>query len=280
MNVARWSRSALPSLGRLEAVEAAVLALAFPLYYLVRGSVHARVTEAFRHSTQIAGLEQRLHIFQEARLEQWVLPYEGLVRFLNLVYVWGHLPLIVALAVWLYFRRRETYLLMRNAFLISGGIGLVIFSLYPVAPPRMLPEFGFVDTVTLLDPSSRSLQPSFFVNQYAAMPSLHFGWNLLVGVALWMATRHLLLRAIGLASPAIMGAAIVLTGNHYFLDMSAGLLVAGTGLATAAVLRSSGGRCFRSEWIPEPLWTGYCWLTGFGAGLRSKGRARVAWNRS
>src|SRR4030095_15466807 len=134
-------------------------------------------------------------------------------------YLYGHLPLIGALAVWLYFRHRRQYLLMRNAFLISGAIALVIYLKFPTAPPRLLPaSFGFEDTLFHQYGQERPLTPTFFVNQYAAMPSMHFGWNLLVGLSMWLSTRNVLVRTLAVLMPIAMFTTIVLTANHYILD--------------------------------------------------------------
>jgi membrane-associated phospholipid phosphatase len=106
--------------------------------------------------------------------------------------------------------------------LLSGGIGLFVFVLYPVAPPR-LAELGLVDTVTEYSTSYRVLQPPAFVNQYAAMPSLHVGWDLLMGIALVTWSSHLLVRAVGVALPTLMAISVVLTANHYIIDAVAGI---------------------------------------------------------
>ncbi len=115
---------------------------------------------------------------------------------------------------------------------MSGAIGLVIFVLHPVAPPRLLPS-GFTDTVTELSSSYRVLQPPSLVNKYAALPSLHVGWNLLVGVALFRTRANRFVTIVGLLSPLLMAAAVVMTGNHYVVDALLGSVVALTGLAVS-----------------------------------------------
>jgi hypothetical protein len=135
------------------------------------------------------------------------------------------------LAVWLYFWHRPQYLLMRNAFLLSGAIALVIYVNFPTAPPRLLPpHFGIVDTVFNQYGQERPFTPSFFVNQYAAMPSMHFGWNMLVGIALWLSTRNPFLRALAVLMPLGMFTDIILTANHYLLDPILAIPVVALGL--------------------------------------------------
>ena len=251
--------------GKTDLAEILLIVLTLPFYYLVRGVAHERVGDALVRSVQLIKFERSLGIFWEADLQSWVLSYDWLVQVLNATYLYGHLPVIGALALWLYFWHRPQYLLMRNAFLISGGIGLVVYLLFPVAPPRFLPEWGFVDTVFSQYEVGRPLTPSFFTNEYAAMPSLHFGWNLLVGVAVWLASRRLALRAFAVLMPLVMLAAIVLTANHYILDAAAGLLAVALGMAIAIGARALVNR-YRSRHdraAEARPWQGWLyWLCG------------------
>jgi len=167
-----------------------------------------------------------------------VLSYGWLVDALNAMYLYGHLPVILVVAVWLYFRHRPQYLLMRNAFLISGAIGLTVYALFPVTPPRLMPEgLGFTDTVFSQYGVSRVANPWFLRNEYAAVPSLHFGWNLLAAVAVWLASRDVALRSFAVLMPLATLAAIVLTANHYILDAVAGVLAIAAGMAAAIAVR-------------------------------------------
>ena len=137
--------------------------------------------------------------------------------------------MIAATLVWLVLRHPDAYALYRNGLLLSGAVGLVIFTLYPMAPPRFMDAYGFVDTITLHSNSYRVLQPPSLVNQYAAMPSPHCGWDLLMGFAI---ARHAprRLRWIGYVLPVVMVSAVVLTANHYILDAVMGMLLVGASL--------------------------------------------------
>ena len=115
---------------------------------------------------------------------------------------------------------------------VSGGIGLLIFAAYPVAPPR-LAGFGLVDTVTEYSHSYRALQPPALTNIYASMPSLHFGWDLLVGITVAMEARHLAVRLAGVMMPVLMAFAVIVTANHFVVDIVAGGALALVGLAVA-----------------------------------------------
>lgn len=256
------------------AAEVVLIGIALPLYYLVRGLSHERVALAFNHANHLIDLEKALGIFWEADLQDWVLSYQWLVDALNAMYLYGHLPIVFVVAVWLFFWHRPQYLLMRNAFLISGAIGLVVYVSFPVAPPRLMPEeFGFTDTVFSQYGVSRLASPWFLRNEYAAVPSLHFGWNLLAAVALWVASRDIALRSFAVLMPLATLAAIVLTANHYILDAVAGLLAVAVGMAIALAVRSLVLR-YRSgkrERVGGAAWQAWVsWLGGVPD--RSEGR--------
>jgi hypothetical protein len=281
-------KSALSSLvtwrpGLKDGAEVLLLALALPLYYLVRGQVEERAGEAVQRGADVVALERQLGIFWEVELQKAVIDYGWFVDSLNAFYLYGHLPLIGALAVWLYFWHRPQYLLMRNAFLISGGIALVVYLNFPTAPPRLLPEhlgFGFVDTVFHDYGEERPFTPTFFVNQYAAMPSMHFGWNMLVGLALWLATKNVIIRSLAVLMPIAMFTSIILTANHYILDPVLAIPVVAAGLAIAL-----GGRWLilrmlspESRTAKENGWPSWVyWLVGIDeATVRRRERVRQA----
>ena len=216
--------------------ELLLILAAYFSYHLVRGAVSGRVEDAFINAASLIRLEQSLGIFWEVQLQGLILSNAFLIDFFNWVYIWGHIPIVGALAFWIYFFRRHYFARYRNAFLISGAIGLVFYVTLPVAPPRMLPEVGFVDTVTLYNNAYRVLQPPAFVNQYAAVPSLHFGWNLLVGLAVFQTTRVWYAKAFGLLMPFLMFTAVILTANHYILDPLVGGAIALVALGIAGLL--------------------------------------------
>ena len=210
--------------------------LAALLYFGVRGLTESSESTAVANAGRVLHLEAILGIDIEASLQGFILDHRGIVTAANWMYIWGHWPVIGLTLVWLYRRHRDSYTLLRNAMFISGAIGLVIFMTFPVAPPRLMPT-GFVDTVTELSNSYRVLQPPSLVNKFAAVPSLHVGWNLLVGILIFRTARSRAARLFALAGPALMASAVVLTANHYIVDAIAGSVVALTGLATAAALQ-------------------------------------------
>ena len=212
------------------AVQALLVVGAALLYFRVRRVTEGGAADAIRHGYDILRVEQWLHIDVEESFQNLVLESHALTTSANWVYIWGHWPVIALTLIWLHRSHHRDFILLRNAIFVSGAIGLVIFALYPVAPPRHLSD-RFVDTVTELSRSYRVLQPPQLINEYAAMPSLHMGWNLLVGVFLFHVARHKVVRAFGFVVPVLMGLAVVATGNHYILDAVVGSAVALAGLA-------------------------------------------------
>ena len=224
--------------------QAGLVTLGVFVYFRVRGLTEGSVSVAVAHAHDIAAIEQRLGIDVETAAQGPVQGTPGAEALINWVYIWGHWPVIVATMVWLAWRHRRVFLRLRDGMLVSGAIGLVVFAYYPVAPPR-LADGDVVDTVTRSSDSYRVLQPPEFVNQYAAMPSLHAGWDLLVGLAILGAAATVGLKAVGVLMPVLMTLAVVATGNHFVLDVVAGVLLALLGLAVA--LRLERWRDSRAE---------------------------------
>lgn len=217
--------------------ETAIVTAALLLYLFVRGLIRGREAAAFENAAWLTDLEQRLGFFWEPRIQEWVLDHSWLVTLANWVYVWTYWPVLLATMVWLFVWHRGVVAVYRNALLLSGAIGLVCFAVFPLAPPRFLSGWGFVDTVAVGSDAYASLYPSSVANWYAAMPSLHVGWTLLMGIALATRSSHRLVRTIGMVLPLAMFVATVVTANHYLADGLVGAAVALAGLAGAWRLR-------------------------------------------
>jgi membrane-associated phospholipid phosphatase len=213
-------------------VEVAIVLAGIVAYFGARGLTESDPDVAVAHALDVVGFERALGLYREPQLQQAVLGHEVLIDALNWVYIWGHWPVIALVLVWTLRQHPRAYVVLRNALVISGAIGVVVFVLYPVAPPR-LAGLGLMDSVTERSHAYRVLQPPAFVNQYAAIPSLHVGWDLLMGITIIRYARHPLVRLIGVLLPLAMVAAVVLTANHYLVDGVAGVVVALTGLALA-----------------------------------------------
>ncbi|TCO20302.1 PAP2 superfamily protein [Kribbella steppae] len=221
---------------RRVAWEVALILTAICLYFGVRGLIGTRIDLAYRNAERVVDLERSAGVFAEPELQDAVTGHGWLLEAVSYVYIYGHWPVLAATLLWLLLRHRDEYSRFRNAMLISGAVGLVIFAVFPVAPPRFLTGYGFVDTVTEQTSAYRVLQPPQFVNQYAAVPSLHFGWNLLMGIAWASLAGHWLGRLFGWLMPPVMLASIVLTANHYLFDALAGGTIALLALLAATRL--------------------------------------------
>lgn len=205
-------------------------------YFGVRGFTEGAIPIAERNAERIIEIEQTLRLDFEHRLQDALLDHRAVLDVANWIYIWMHWPLITVTLVWLLVRHRPTYFELRNAMFISGAIGLVIFAAFPAAPPRLL-DSAFVDTVTQHSHSYRVLQPPGLVNKYAAMPSLHVGWNVLAAITWWRASSPRWRIVPVVLMPIMMAWATVATANHWVLDTIAGTAVALTGLAIETARR-------------------------------------------
>ncbi|HET9200118.1 MAG TPA: phosphatase PAP2 family protein [Dehalococcoidia bacterium] len=203
-----------------------VFAVAIP-YYLVRGLVRGKREVAIANAKRIVDTERRLGIYIEPAVQSQTLRSGLRVHIWNAVYLWGHLPLLAAFAAWMYGADPILYQRLRRAFLVSQGIGAVIYFLYPVAPPRLMPaEFGYTDTLAERHELNYQLgSMKLFMNEYAAMPSLHFGWSLLMTAGLWSGVGGWKAKGVALLSPLASLASIVATANHWVLDAAGGAAV-------------------------------------------------------
>ena len=205
------------------------------IYFLVRGLTESAEDVAVAHARDLVAFEQAIGIHVEPDMQSWIEPSSLLVTIANWIYIWGHWPVIIATMIWLVALHRRVFLRLRDAMLVSGALGMLVFVSYPVAPPR-LAGLGLVDTVTERSRAYRVLQPPAFVDQYAAMPSLHSGWDLLVGMSIVAAASTVWLRMVGFALPVLMTFAVIVTANHYIVDVVAGIALVLIGYAVALQL--------------------------------------------
>lgn len=233
------SRRFVVSRGALLEIGLAVLAAL--AYFGIRNLTAGSADVALANAQRLVRVERALHLAWEVRLQALLAGHETLVTAANWVYIWGHWPVIVVSSILLYRYRRDRFWLLRNAIFVSAAIGFLFFVLFPVAPPR-LAGLPLIDTVTEQSHTYRVLQPPGFTNQFAAFPSLHFGWNLLVGVAVWGASTRVVVRSLAVIGPAAMAIAVVMTANHYIIDVFGGLAVVLAALAVALWLQRSTNR--------------------------------------
>jgi hypothetical protein len=218
--------------------EVGLILVAALVYFGVRGLSQGRRELAFADAHTLLDVERRLGLAWEQALQNAVIDHHTLLTMTNWVYVYGHWPVIAACGVVLYVRDRDRYRVLRNAMIISGLCGFVFFAGFPVAPPRFA-DPGIVDTVTEYSHGYRALQPPALTNMYAAFPSLHAGWNLLVGIVVFRATTRLGIRIFAVAMPLAMAFAVVATANHWVLDVVGGTVIVLLALVAAERLAAT-----------------------------------------
>ena len=213
----------------------AVVAGGVVLYFGVRALTQGDPRSAAENAERVIAVERHLGFYAEQRMQDAVLDSDRLSTLANWIYIWGHWPVIIAVLIWLGSRNPDRFLVYRDAMLISGAVGMVIFATFPVTPPRLM-DVGLVDVVSEESHAYRALQPPSVVNQYAAMPSFHVGWNLLVGIAMVREGRWLWQRVVGCLLPVAMSWSVVVTANHYLLDGVVGVVIVLAALAGATRL--------------------------------------------
>lgn len=208
-------------------------------YEFARGQIPLRIDIAYMHAYRLLDFEWRHGFFVEARVERFFLQFPPLMISIELFYVFAHLFVTIAVIVWIYARRGEHYPFLRNLIVLTTAIALVAFYLYPTAPPRMLANYGLVDLLQLnhLVEDGGAQPSSYTYNPYAAMPSLHVAYAIVVSWTVIRAERSHLVRLAAVLYPLAMSAAVIISANHWVLDVL-GAFVTVT-LAAAALLAMS-----------------------------------------
>ena len=206
------------------------LAIWFGFYYAyryTRGVADRDSYEAFQNGLRVADIEHRLTGLWELSLQSLVAS-SGLLRELTSWTYWHSQFTVLGLVLlFVYLRRNWAFVRLRNTLLLANVIGLVGFALVPTAPPRMFPELGFVDTLSTFGGLNHgSGLVELASNPYAAMPSLHSADALIVGVVMATVVRHSWAKVLWLVWPVWVWFAVMATGNHFWLDVVAGIALA------------------------------------------------------
>jgi hypothetical protein len=219
--------------------ELALIAVLWVTYSLGRFAADGHVDTAMANANRVWDLERLLRLPGEDGLQHLLLRAGSLVEAANSYYAYVHFPATISFLLWVYLRRPADYRPVRNTIVLLTGAALAVHLIFPLAPPRMLAETGLVDTGHLFGPSVYGSPATDSVtNQYAAMPSLHVGWSLLVAVTLIALTRGRW-RLLWLAHPLLTLLVVIGTANHYWLDAAvAAALLAGALRVTGLGRRS------------------------------------------
>jgi hypothetical protein len=239
-------------------VEALVVVWLCWVYDAINNLAPLRVHEALAHGYGVLRLERSLGLDPEVALNRWLAAHHTLGLVLSDYYDNAHFIVTLGLLGWLWYRRAEIYRPLRNTLVAINVLGFIVFWLYPTAPPRLLAGSGFADVVA----STGALGGwhtgplAAAANQFAAMPSLHMAWAVWCSLVMWSMTkeegpgssasgrlRHPLrrqawVRAVAVLYPCVTCVAVLATGNHYLLDVLAGVLTAGLAVLLVRALET------------------------------------------
>ncbi len=197
-------------------------------YQIARGLADRSPAKAFENARGVIDLERRATGLWELSLQSWTESSHVLAVSMQWTYWLSQFAVVGLALLWVYLRRHESFIRFRNVLMLANLIGLLGYIFLPTAPPRMFPEFGFVDTLAGLgSPNHGSSLIALASNPYAAMPSLHSADALIVGIALAVFVRSPILKAVWLIWPAWVWFSVIATGNHFWLDIFAGIVVVG-----------------------------------------------------
>src|SRR5512133_125426 len=219
-------------------VEAALVVGLYAVYETSRGLVAGGPGVALHHAQMIASLERSLHVFVEANVQHAARALPGLIGTLGLLYLTMHLAVTGTYLLWLHRRRPAAFPLVRTAVLIASGLALIGYVAFPTAPPR-LAALGITDTISGDHVDLNHGLLSSLYNPFAAVPSMHVSYAVIVGASLVRHGGRPALRAAGVLYPVLVVLVIVATGNHFLFDAAAGVMVAAVAAGAARLLVSS-----------------------------------------
>ncbi|MEH0511679.1 bifunctional glycosyltransferase 87/phosphatase PAP2 family protein [Streptomyces sp. B21-106] len=292
---ARWAHvPLLPFLRRLPTrpnllLELLLIRVTYAAYQQVRlaatgGTNSGGRARAETHAQQILDIERFLHLDVERTVNHWVTGVDRLRDFFDFYYTSFHFAVPLTVLAVLYVRRPADYRWARASLSFATLLALVGFWLYPLAPPRLMPGLGVIDTVHGVQDFSKPDYGTLtaLTNQYAAMPSLHFGWSLWCGLVIAIVARRRWVKALGLLHPLLTVASIVATGNHWVLDAAGGaaVVLAGFGLSyllmgpRAQSVTAAGAKA-RSAAGAAPAGAAAAWPAAMSAAATTAAEAEV-----
>jgi hypothetical protein len=265
--VRRLPERPLPYGWRDAVLQVALWGLADLLYEGVRGIVVGHQSVALANADSVVRIEKATGTFIEPAVQRLLIHNHAVVVVANWLYANAQFTVNAVFLALIYFYRNEIFYFVRNMFFVAMGIALIVHVSMPVAPPRMLPQYGFVDTIQRIGHVNQdSGAISLFVNPYAAVPSMHMCFALLVGITGWRLTRKPWLKIAFAGYPLLVLAVIVVTANHFFLDAVAGALTAAAAALVAQLVMS---RMRPAHWSWAPLTTPAGALAATSDGVRA-----------
>ena len=213
---------------------------AYVVYQIVRGlvsGVGGETYKPFGDATKIISLERALHVFIEPSVQAWASNVHWVMDIADWTYLNAHYFVTIGALVFIYLRRNESFYFVRNTFMIAMAIALVGYALYPTAPPRLLPEWGFTDSIQQFTGITMEHGAgSALLNAYAAVPSMHVCFAVMIGIPMARLVKRWWARVLWCLYPLFITFVVVATGNHYLTDVVLGALTAGASALLAKQL--------------------------------------------
>jgi membrane-associated phospholipid phosphatase len=201
---------------------------AYYAYRLVRGAVDGRAAAAFEHAREVISLERSMHAFVEPSVQAWATGTGWLIHVASWMYINSHFALTLGALVFLYRFRNDSFYFVRNMFMIAMGLSLIGYMVFPTAPPRFFPEWGFADSVAdFTGIPADSVTVNALFNPFAAVPSMHVAFALMIGWPLARLISFKPLKVVFAVYPLLVTFVVVATGNHFWLDAVLGAATAG-----------------------------------------------------
>jgi hypothetical protein len=210
-------------------VQWSIVVSAYYAWRYARGAVEGGAAESLAHGRYLASIEQRLHSFVEPEVQNFAAGSGWLIDFANWAYLNVHFTATLSGLIFIFVFHRRSWGFVRNMFFVAMAISLAGYALYPTAPPRFLHELGVADSVAGMAPGvPDNATTDALYNPFAALPSMHVGFSLMIGSSLALLLRSRLLKLLFLAYPLVMTFVVISTGNHFWLDAVLGAAAAAT----------------------------------------------------
>lgn len=204
-------------------------------YEFARGMADGRASVAFANGERVMDVERGMGAMFEPSLQATILNFQWMIDAANTVYLNSQFTVAMAFLIWMYLFRNEYYYFFRNMLFVSMGLALVGYIGFPTAPPRMYPEYGFIDTVNAHSSVNHdSALAKLFINPFAAVPSMHCAVALMIGATGFMVCKNWFARGFWAFWPLLVAWVTVVTANHYWVDAVLGWLVAGLSFLIAS----------------------------------------------
>jgi membrane-associated phospholipid phosphatase len=222
---------------------------AYSLYRVVRGQVYDESALAYAHAASIVHLERSLHLFVEPTVQRWAIGTGWLTGVTSWMYINLHFVVTSITLAFIYLRRNDHFYFVRNMYMVAMGLALVGYIVYPAAPPRLFPQLGFTDSVARYTHVSDTSSVNALFNPYAAVPSMHVCFALMIGLSMSRIVRQTWMRWLWAVYPTVMTFVVVSTANHWIFDVATGALVAAVSAVAAVLFARARPQAW--AWAPE-----------------------------